>query len=125
MQIDVKVLLTFLVTTYNGKLSLMDSRYRLIDDCLKELRHCEIPAIPKLRLEVQLFQIKLLLLRDEVSRDTKVRYCSESVLQKLHRQMAGLRDGDVDGVAIAAVSRRLQQLALDLSEAVQPPAKEE
>lgn len=96
----------------------MDSRYSLINDCLEVLRQCNMPAIPKLRLEVQLFHIKLLLLRDEVSRDTKVRYCSESVLRGLHRQMMGLRDGDVDGVAIEAVGLRLQQVAFDLAEAV-------
>lgn len=96
----------------------MDSRYSLINDCLEVLRQCNMPSIPKLRLEVQLFHIKLLLLRDEVSRDTKARYCSESVLQGLHRQMVGLRDGDPEGVSVEAVGTRLQQIGFDLAEAI-------
>lgn len=95
----------------------MDSRYRLIDDCLKELRHCEIPAMPKLRLEVQLFQIKLLLLGDQLSRDVKGRYCSEAVLQELHHQIVGLREGEATGGSIEKARMHLQQIALDLAEA--------
>lgn len=95
----------------------MNSRYSLIDDCLQVLRQCDIPAIPKLRLEVQLFQIKLLLLGDELSGEIKGRYCSEALLLELHRQMVGLRDGETDGNSIKKLRIRLQQIALDLAEA--------
>lgn len=104
----------------------MTSRYSLIDDCLQVLRQCDIPAIPKLRLEVQLFQIKLLLLGDELGGDIKGRYCSEAILLELHRQMVGLRDGEANRDSIEKVRIRLQQIALDLAEAgVSVPASPE
>lgn len=104
----------------------MNSRYNLINDCLEVLRQCDIPAIPKLRLEVQLFQIKLLLLGDQVGGDIKGRYCSEGVLLELHRQMVELRDGETTYGSVEKVRIRLQQVAHDLAEAgVSVPASPE
>jgi hypothetical protein len=97
----------------------MNSRYRLINDCLQVLRQCDLASRQKLRLEVELFQVKLLLLSDEVSGDVKARYCSEVVLQELYQEIkelsgSGVSGSGVSGVAVEAVSRRLKQVTVDI-----------
>ena len=41
----------------------MDNQYRIINQCLQLLKQSEMPTIKKLRVEIQLIQMKRLLLK--------------------------------------------------------------
>ena len=76
-----------------------------------------MPAMSKLRLEVQLFQIKLLLLRDDVRKEIRRAVCSEAALQNIQQQLVGLNHSEARDVSLETVRRDLQQIAFDLAEA--------
>ena len=95
----------------------MQRQYNLIDGCLQALRQCEMLPMLKLRLEVQLFQIKLLLLRDDVRREIRRAVCSETALQNIQQRLVKLNYSEAKDVSLETVRRDLQQIAFDLAEA--------
>lgn len=94
----------------------MNKQFKLIDECLQVLRRCNIPSMQKLRLEVQLFRIKLLLLSDNMSRETKCSICSEGTLLEVYNQLVVI-DGKGSGAVLEAVTTQLRQIEIHLSRA--------
>jgi hypothetical protein len=85
----------------------MDNQYRIINQCLQLLKQSEMPTIKKLRVEIQLIQMKRLLLNDSLPADVKIGPCGEDVFEGLLTQMRGICGGGCDCEALGALMDRI------------------
>jgi hypothetical protein len=85
----------------------MDNQYRIINQCLQLLKQSEMPTIKKLRVEIQLIQMKRLLLNDALPAEVKCGSCGEDVFEGLLSQMRGICAGSNDGDALADLMKRI------------------
>jgi hypothetical protein len=85
----------------------MDTQYRIINQCLQLLKQSEMPTIKKLRVEIQLIQMKRLLLNDALPNEVKCGSCGEDVFEGLLNQMRGICSGNCDGEALTQLMDRI------------------
>jgi hypothetical protein len=85
----------------------MDNQYRIINQCLQLLKQSEMPTIKKLRVEIQLIQMKRLLLNDALPNEVRCGSCGEDVFEGLLSQMRGICAGSCDGDALADLMSRI------------------
>lgn len=85
----------------------MDNQYRIINQCLQLLKQSEMPTIKKLRVEIQLIQMKRLLLNDALPHEVKCGSCGEEVFEGLLNQMRGICGGGYDGEALSELMERI------------------
>ena len=71
----------------------MLKQYRLLNDCLRELKNSHLPAAEKLKLEVHLYQLKRLLLIDEVAAMVKDDASSESEFMAMYEAFKNICPG--------------------------------
>ena len=79
----------------------MDHQYSIVNQCLQLLKHSDMPTIKKLRVEIQLIQMKRLLLNDSASSEVMCRSCGDDVFEGLLCQMRGICGGNCEGEAVA------------------------
>jgi len=85
----------------------MDNQYRIINQCLQLLKQSEMPTIKKLRVEIQLIQMKRLLLNDALPNEVKCGSCGEDVFEGLLSQMRGVCSGGCDGEGLTLLMERI------------------
>ena len=85
----------------------MDNQYRIINQCLQLLKQSEMPTIKKLRVEIQLIQMKRLLLNDSLPNEVKCGSCGEDVFEGLLNQMKGICGNGCDGDALTQLMERI------------------
>lgn len=85
----------------------MDNQYRIINQCLQLLKQSEMPTIKKLRVEIQLIQMKRLLLNDSLPSEIRRGSCGEEVFEGLLYQMRGLCGNGYDGEALSELMERI------------------
>ena len=85
----------------------MDNQYRIINQCLQLLKQSEMPTIKKLRVEIQLIQMKRLLLNDTLPSEVRSGPCGEDVFEGLLSQMRGICGGSCDGEALGSLMERI------------------
>jgi len=81
----------------------MIPQYRIVNECLPLLKQAEIPSIKKLRIEIQLIQLKRLLLH-EGGPDW---YCDEDTLSDVLCDLRKIRDGEGAVDAVSHLTKRL------------------
>lgn len=74
----------------------MDQHYSIINQCLQLLKQSDIPTIKKLRVEIQLIQMKRLLLNDAMPKEVINRTCGEEVFERLLAQMRKIAKGNAE-----------------------------
>ena len=99
----------------------MDNQYRIINQCLQLLKQSEMPTIKKLRVEIQLIQMKRLLLNDALPNEVKCGSCGEDVFEGLLSQMRGICSGDCDGEALIELMERIGGMLTILGSERAPP----
>ncbi|GFO61444.1 hypothetical protein GMST_37690 [Geomonas silvestris] len=100
----------------------MDNQYRIINQCLQLLKQSEMPTIKKLRVEIQLIQMKRLLLNDALPSEVRSGSCGEEVFEGLLHQMKGICCGGYDGEALSELMERISgMLSILGSEQASPP----
>jgi hypothetical protein len=85
----------------------MDNKYSIVNECLNLLKQSGMATIKRLRLEIQLYQIKRLLLRDLTSDELKGGACGEDVFEDLLCQMRRICGGGCDAGALADLTDHL------------------
>ena len=100
----------------------MDRQYSIINQCLTLLRQSEMPTIKKLRVEIQLIQMKRLLLNDALTNEVKCGSCGEDVFEGLLSQMRGICGGTSDGEALAQLMDRIGGMLAALGSEQSPPS---
>jgi hypothetical protein len=100
----------------------MDNQYRIINQCLQLLKQSDVPTIKKLRVEIQLIQMKRLLLNDALPNEVKCGSCGEEVFEGLLSQMRGICGGAGDGEALSDLMERIRGM-LTILGAEQPPPR--
>ena len=71
----------------------MDHQYSIINQCLQLLKQSNLPTIKRLRVEIQLIQMKRLLLNDAISPEVKFGPCGSEVFVGLLGQMRSICGG--------------------------------
>jgi hypothetical protein len=84
----------------------MDYPYIIINQCLQLLKLSDIPTIKKLRVEIQLIQMKRLLVNDSISNDPKREY-GEDVFEVLLCQMRRISEGSCEGNDLVDLMNRI------------------
>jgi len=79
----------------------MDNQYRIINQCLQLLKQSDMPTIKKLRVEIQLIQMKRLLLNDAVPKEVRCGPCGTEVFEGLLSQMRKICGGNCEGEALS------------------------
>jgi hypothetical protein len=80
----------------------MDHQYSIINQCLQLLKQSDMPTIKRLRVEIQLIQMKRLLLNEAIAKEVKYGPCGTDVFEGLLGQMRGIcgsQGGEGDGLA--------------------------
>ena len=85
----------------------MDTQYRIINQCLQLLKQSDMPTIKKLRVEIQLIQMKRLLLNDALPHEVKCGSCGEDVFEGLLAQMRCICSGNNDSDALTELMERI------------------
>jgi len=85
----------------------MDKQYHIINQCLALLKQSGMPTIKKLRVEIQLIQMKRLLLNDALPTEVRCGSCGEEVFEGLLNQMHGVCCGSCDGDALSQLMDRI------------------
>ena len=85
----------------------MDQQYSIINQCLQLLKQSDMPTIKKLRVEIQLIQMKRLLLNDNLTNDIVKDSCGEDVFEGLLSQMRRICGGGYEGEALADMMERI------------------
>ena len=85
----------------------MDQHYSIINQCLQLLKQSDMPTIKKLRVEIQLIQMKRLLLNDALSTEIMYGSCGEEVFEGLLNQMRHICKGNVEADALADLMKRI------------------
>jgi hypothetical protein len=86
----------------------MDHQYSIINQCLQLLKQSDMPTIKKLRVEIQLIQMKRLLLNDSLARELKCGSCGDDVFEGLLCQMQRICGGNNEGDAVGDLMERLR-----------------
>lgn len=78
----------------------MDPSYIILNECLQILGQSEVTHIKKLRIEIQLIQLKRLLLKDDLPKDVISQKCGTNALSNLRSEMKNISStkGGGDGV---------------------------
>jgi len=92
-------------TTHQG--NIMDNQYRIVNQCLQLLKQSDLPTIKKLRVEIQLIQMKRLLLNDGISKEVRNGSCGDDVFVGLLCEMQKICDGNADGEVLAELMDRM------------------
>ncbi|HBA86735.1 MAG TPA: hypothetical protein DCZ75_01770 [Geobacter sp.] len=85
----------------------MDHQYSIINQCLQLLKQSDMPTIKKLRVEIQLIQMKRLLLNDNLSSEMMRGCCGEDVFEGLLGQMRRICGGGYEGEALTDLMERI------------------
>ena len=85
----------------------MDHQYSIINQCLQMLKQSDMPTIKKLRVEIQLIQMKRLLLNDNLSEEMMKGSCGEDVFEGLLCQMRRICGGGCEGEALTDLMERI------------------
>jgi hypothetical protein len=85
----------------------MDQQYSIINQCLQLLKQSDLPTIKKLRVEIQLIQMKRLLLNDAMINEIKCGSCGEEMFEGLLSQMRGICSGSCEGDALTDLMDRI------------------
>lgn len=85
----------------------MDHQYSIINQCLQLLKQSDMPTIKKLRVEIQLIQMKRLLLNDSLTSDLTRNSCGDDVFEGLLSQMRGICGGRYEGEALTDLMDRI------------------
>ena len=72
----------------------MVHQYSVINQCLQLLKQSDMPTIKRLRVEIQLIQMKRLLLNEAIAKEVMVGPCGTEVFDGLLGQMRGICSGD-------------------------------
>ena len=80
----------------------MIPQYRIVNECLPLLKQTDLPSIKKLRIEIQLIQLKRLLLHEDGDRS-----CSEDTLSQVLCDLRKMHDGGCGVDAVSDVTKRL------------------
>jgi hypothetical protein len=86
----------------------MEHEYSVINECLCVLKQSNLPTLNKLRLEIQLYQVKTLLLKDAISKELKCGTCGEGVFEGLLCQMRRICDGSSEVDALADLTEHIR-----------------
>ena len=97
----------------------MDHQYSIINQCLQMLKQSDMPTIKKLRVEIQLIQMKRLLLNDSIAEEIKCGSCGEDVFEGLLCQMRRICGGSCEGDALTELMERIGGM-LNLLSSEQP-----
>lgn len=85
----------------------MDQQYSVINQCLQLLKRCDLPTIKKLRVEIQLIQLKRLLLNDAISSEILLSSSGEEMFQGLLCQMQTINSGSAKADALSELMNQL------------------
>lgn len=89
----------------------MTPQYRIINQCLQLLNQSEIPDLYQLRVEIQLIQLKRLLLDEH----RPVWACSEETLHEVLCEFRKIRDGECAVDAVSDLIKRLGSIIAEFS----------
>jgi hypothetical protein len=84
----------------------MDYQYSIINQCLQLLKQSDMPTIKKLRVEIQLIQMKRLLLNEAIPKDPQGGGCGENEFEELLSQMRRIC-GNYEGDALNTLMDRI------------------
>lgn len=85
----------------------MDHQYSIINQCLQLLKQSDMPTIKKLRVEIQLIQMKRLLLNDNLTNEIVRSSCGDDVFEGLLSQMRRICGGGYEGEALSDLMERI------------------
>lgn len=85
----------------------MDHQYSIINQCLQLLKQSDMPTIKKLRVEIQLIQMKRLLLNDTLASDMSRNGCGDDVFEGLLSQMRRICCERYEGEALTDLMERI------------------
>jgi hypothetical protein len=85
----------------------MDQQYSVINQCLQLLKRCDLPTIKKLRVEIQLIQLKRLLLNDTISSEILLSSGGDEMFQGLLCQMRTISSGNDKADALSELMNQL------------------
>ena len=85
----------------------MDHQYSIINQCLQLLKQSDMPTIKRLRVEIQLIQMKRLLLNEAISKDIMAGPCGKEVFEGLLGQMRGICGGNYEGDHLPELMNRI------------------
>lgn len=88
----------------------MQKQYDILNLCLAELKRSGLPAVKKLKLEVQLIQIKRLLLQQQFKGDIAGASSSEEGFSELHKEVRRVCSLSVEGSEVDKVILSLIKL---------------
>lgn len=80
----------------------MEHQFGIINQCLQLLKQSDVPAIKKLRAEIQLIQVKRLLLKDGLSEELKSS-SGKDMFEGLLAQMRAMCGSNCDHEALTGV----------------------
>ncbi|MBU5613624.1 hypothetical protein [Geomonas azotofigens] len=92
----------------------MDHQYSIINQCLQLLKQSDLPTIKKLRVEIQLIQMKRLLLNDRLTNDMVTGACGEDVFEGLLNQMRRICGEGSQGDALTDLMERIGGMLTEL-----------
>lgn len=85
----------------------MDQQYTIVNQCLQLLKQSDMPTIKRLRVEIQLIQMKRLLLNDAIPNDVKCGSCGKDVFEALLSQMRRICSESYEGEALSDLMDRI------------------
>lgn len=85
----------------------MEHQYSIINQCLQLLKQSDLPTIKKLRVEIQLIQMKRLLLNDALTNEIMSDSCGEEVFEGLLNQMRRISRGSAEADALTDLMKRI------------------
>lgn len=85
----------------------MDQQYGIINQCIQLLKQSDMPTIKRLRVEIQLIQMKRLLLNEAISRDVMSGPCGKDVFDGLLNQMRKICGGSCEGETLRELMDRI------------------
>lgn len=85
----------------------MEHQYSIINQCLQLLKQSDLPTIKKLRVEIQLIQMKRLLLNDALTSELMSDSCGEEVFEGLLNQMRRICRGSAEADALAELMKSI------------------
>lgn len=91
----------------------MDYQYSIVNQCLQLLKQSNLPTIKKLRVEIQLIQMKRLLLEED-SKASVPACCGDIYFEGLLSQMGQICGGDYDGETLTDVMERMSGMLTSL-----------
>lgn len=92
----------------------MDYQYSIINQCLQLLKQSDMPTIKKLRVEIQLIQMKRLLLNEAIPKEAENGTCGEDEFEGLLTQMRRICGGNYEGEALSSLMDRIGGMLLVL-----------